>query len=68
VIFQFESLNKFETMDGHGIYVWTAVIVSVLFLAVLVINPLLRQKDVKVEIAKDQLREKQRQVSNREKT
>jgi len=55
-------------MDGHGIYVWTAVIVSVLFLAVLVINPLLRQKDVKVEIAKDQLREKQRQVSNREKT
>jgi heme exporter protein D len=27
VIFQFESLNQFVTMDGHGIYVWTAVIV-----------------------------------------
>ncbi|MDG0969426.1 MAG: heme exporter protein CcmD [Porticoccaceae bacterium] len=67
MILQFDSLNQFMTMDGHGVYVWSALIVSGLFLAGLVINPLLRQRDVMLEIARDQDREKQREASKREK-
>jgi heme exporter protein D len=40
--FQFENLPDFIAMDGHGFYVWAAVIVAALISAWLIISPLIR--------------------------
>lgn len=42
--FQFESLQAFWTMAGHGPYVWGCYGVTALVLIYLVVSPLRRQK------------------------
>ena len=37
--FQFESLQQLLTMDGHGFYVWTAVLVSMAVMLWLIVSP-----------------------------
>ncbi len=48
-------------MDGHGIYVWLAVSVSLVVLAWLVVAPLLSRRALLKDIARDILRERARQ-------
>ena len=57
--FQFENLPDFIAMDGHGFYVWSAVIVAALISAWLIISPLIRLrqviKDIAQEVAKENI-------------
>lgn len=51
--FQFENLADFIAMDGHGFYVWAAVMVAALISAWLIISPLLRLRQVLKDIAQE---------------
>ena len=51
--FRFENLHDFIAMDGHGFYVWSAVIVAALISAWLIINPLIRLRQVIKDIAQE---------------
>ena len=53
-------------MAGHGIYVWTAVLVTLALIAWLIINPLLQRRHVIKEIAQDVSREQLRQNASGE--
>jgi heme exporter protein CcmD len=41
MIMQFSSLYELIDMDGHGVFVWTAVSVSLLIFLILVLLPIL---------------------------
>ena len=51
--FQFENLPDFIAMDGHGFYVWSAVIVAALISAWLIISPLIRLRQMIKDIAQE---------------
>jgi heme exporter protein D len=51
--FQFESLQQLLTMDGHGFYVWTAVLVSMAVMLWLIVSPLLDSRRALKEVARD---------------
>jgi heme exporter protein D len=51
--FQFESLQQLLTMDGHGSYVWTAVLVSMAVMLWLIVSPLLDSRRALKEVARD---------------
>ena len=53
MIFQFESLQQLLTMDGHGFYVWTAVLVSMAVMLWLIVSPLLDSRRALKEVARD---------------
>lgn len=57
----FASFQDLLTMDGHGIYVWSAVIISLVVLGWLVVAPILSRRALLKEIARDILRERARQ-------
>lgn len=40
----FDSLQQLVFMDGHGIYVWSAFIISLTVMVGLVVNPLCQKK------------------------
>ena len=40
----FDSLQAALTMDGHGVYVWTAYVVTVLMIGFVLIAPVLRRR------------------------
>ncbi len=42
--FQFDSLDAFLTMNGHGAYVWACYCITFTVLICLVVNPLLQKK------------------------
>jgi len=58
--FQFQDLSQMLTMDGHGVYVWSAVIVTLIIIIGLIVRPLLQHKVVLNQIAQDLAREKLR--------
>jgi heme exporter protein D len=62
-MFRFESINDFIQMSGHGYYVWSAYLISLIALAWLVVSPLIRRKKFMKEIARQQQRERVRQQS-----
>lgn len=62
--FQFDSLQQMLEMAGHGQYVWTAVLVSLLVMAWLLIKPLQQHQDNLRDVAREYRREKQRQSSS----
>ena len=64
--FQFDNVGGMLHMAGHGIYVWTAVLVTLALIAWLIINPLLQRRHVIEEIAQDVAREQLRQNASRE--
>lgn len=64
--FQFDNVSEMLHMAGHGIYVWTAVLVTLALIAWLIINPLLQRRHVIKEIAQDVAREQLRQNASRE--
>lgn len=57
---QFESWQAFWQMAGHGPYVWAAMAITALVMAVLVLVPLRRRKQLLNEIRKEQLRARRR--------
>ena len=64
--FQFDNFSHLLNMDGHGAYVWAAVVVTVLLMTWLIIKPLLQGRGVVKEIAREVSREKLRQDASRE--
>ena len=64
--FQFDNVSHMLNMDGHGAYVWAAVVVTVLLMTWLIIKPLLQGRGVVKEIAREVSREKLRQDASRE--
>ncbi len=42
--FQFDSLDAFLTMSGHGAYVWACYAITFSVLIFLAVNPLLQKK------------------------
>ena len=51
---KFESIQDFIVMNGHGLYVWSSVVIAVLILGGLLVHPLL--------LHRAQLRQLQKQV------
>ena len=51
--FQIESLQQLLTMDGHGFYVWTAVLVSMAVMLWLIVSPLLDSRRALKDVARD---------------
>ena len=51
--FQFQSLEQLLAMDGHGPFVWTAVIVSVAVMLWLVIKPLAESRTALKGVTRD---------------
>ena len=66
--FQFDNFSHMLNMDGHGAYVWAAVVVTVLLMTWLIINPLLQGRNVFKEIAREVSREQLRQDAVKEGT
>jgi heme exporter protein D len=60
----FASFQDLLIMDGHGIYVWSAVIISLLVLGWLIVAPILSRRALLKEIARDILRERARQSTS----
>ena len=60
----FASFQDLLTMDGHGIYVWSAVIISLVILVWLLVAPILSRRALLKEIARDILRERARQSTS----
>ena len=59
--FQFDSVREMLEMAGHGQYVWTAVLVSSLVMAWLLVRPLQLHRANLKSIARQLLREQRRQ-------
>lgn len=57
MMFQFNNIHHFIAMDGHGVYVWTAVFVSLMAMLVLVLKPVLSRRAVIAEIGLEVKRE-----------
>jgi heme exporter protein D len=47
----FEDLHGLVTMEGHGVYVWTAYLVTIVVIAAALIGPLLRRKRLLKQLA-----------------
>jgi heme exporter protein D len=60
----FASFQDLLTMDGHGIYVWSAVIISLVILVWLLVAPILSRRALLKEVARDILRERARHSSS----
>jgi heme exporter protein D len=60
----FASFQDLLTMDGHGIYVWSAVIISLVILVWLLVAPILSRRALLKEVARDILRERARQSTS----
>lgn len=60
----FANFQDLLRMDGHGIYVWSAVVISLLILAWLIVAPILSRRALLKEVARDILRERARQSAN----
>lgn len=56
-MFQFESINDFIQMGGHGYYVWSAYLISLSVLIWLVVSPLQRKRKFIQEMIRQQRRE-----------
>jgi len=50
---QFDSLQQLMVMDGHGVYVWSAVTVSVSVLIGLIVKPLRQHRAAIKTIARE---------------
>lgn len=53
--FQFESLNDFMTMNGHGVFVWVSYLVTFLALMLLVIIPIMQKKQMRQQLKRQRI-------------
>jgi heme exporter protein CcmD len=58
--FQFQNVGQMLNMGGHGFYVWSAVIVTLMIIIGLIVRPLIQHRAVLNQIAQDLAREKLR--------
>lgn len=63
-MFQFESIQEFIQMGGHGPYVWSAYVISLSVLIWLIVSPLRRKTKLLKDIAREQQRDLVRQGTN----
>lgn len=63
-MFQFESINEFIQMGGHGPYVWASYLISSIVLVWLVVNPIQRKRKLMQEVARERRREIARQKNS----
>lgn len=63
---QFESWQALWQMAGHGPYVWSAVAVTGLVMAMLIAAPLRRRRQLLNEIRKEQQRARRRIQAERD--
>lgn len=63
-MFQFENIQEFIQMGGHGPYVWSAYVISLSVLIWLIINPIRRKTKLLKDIARQQQRDLVRQGTN----
>jgi heme exporter protein D len=56
-MFQFENIDDFIQMSGHGYYVWSAYFISLGALAWLVVSPLIRRRKFIQEMMQQRRRE-----------
>ena len=61
---QFASLQEFLIMEGHGPFVWLAVIVSLAVLVGLVVSPLRQQRKTIDQIVHHQLSDQSEEEVN----
>ena len=47
----FDSLHSLLIMDGHGVYVWTAYLVTIVLIAAVLLAPLRRRKRLLLQLA-----------------
>jgi heme exporter protein D len=59
----FQSLNELLHMDGHGAFVWTAYIITIAVIAVILVAPLRRQRGFLRQLA-GELRRQQGDASS----
>lgn len=57
--FRFDTLIEFLWMDGHGPYVWASYVVTAASLALLVIQPYVKKRELLIQIQRQQRIEKQ---------
>ena len=59
----FDSLSAALQMDGHGIYVWSAYVITAVVVAIVIITPLRREKAF-IKQLQGTLKRQQRDKSN----
>lgn len=63
-MFQFENIQDFIQMGGHGPYVWSAYVISLSVLIWLIISPVRRKAKLLKDIARQQQRDLARHSTN----
>ena len=63
-MFQFESIQEFIQMGGHGPYVWSAYVISLSVLIWLIVSPIRRKSKLLKDIARQQQRDLAQQGTN----
>ncbi|MDG0971360.1 MAG: heme exporter protein CcmD [Porticoccaceae bacterium] len=51
--FQFENITQLFVMDGHGVFVWTAVLVSLVVMLWLIVKPLADSRSALKDVSGD---------------
>lgn len=59
----FENLTSLLQMDGHGIYVWPAYLVTICMIILLLVLPIRRRKRALQQVA-NEIRREQRMKNN----
>ena len=59
----FENIAALINMDGHGVYVWTSVAVTLAVMLWLVIAPLISQGRLLKEVSRDIQRQQDRELA-----
>ena len=62
--FYFADFQSFLLMDGHGTYVWSALVITLLVMVWLIVSPLISRRALLKEVARDIHREQDRQSTN----
>lgn len=63
---QFDSLQAFLVMEGHGVHVWSAYLVSLALMGWMLVSPRLRRRQLLKLIKRQQQRERLLQQQNGE--
>jgi len=53
--FQFESLQDFMTMNGHGAFVWASYVVTLMALLLLVVIPAMQKKQIRQQLKRQRI-------------
>jgi len=61
----FESFSELIYMRGHGVYVWSAFIISISLLKIVLWKPLFDKRKLLKEVSQKIIREKNSQLSER---